>query len=395
MRGPATPVLRFSRPVTPKPPVVLPQCQRGALTPKTPLQSPFHSVSSTTDSTSTFKHCSLNTPVLTNHLIQLVSAANKTPQRPQSRMMAAKARCFPGRAGALPIQVSGQSLDDVVSVPQTPEHGAAARLRSDGSDNLQRDYKICKGVKTAAGIPPLYMEICCKERWVWASFFLRGTGASSRSLGVCVPAMDLKEGCGSEASRETESGGMGSLGGPTSWQSFAHRSTLHGLRFIFPYSSSTSSSPYCSTSRRLLWSMALLASLVLLVLESTERLAYFLSYPHVTSVDAVVSGSLVFPAVTVCNLNAYRFTRLTQNDLYHAGELLALLDVHLQIPEPHLAEPHVLAFLTEKSNFTNYRPKPFSMREFTERVGHDLKEMMLYCRFQGQECSHQDFKTVY
>ncbi|XP_055047973.2 acid-sensing ion channel 2 isoform X4 [Misgurnus anguillicaudatus] len=207
--------------------------------------------------------------------------------------------------------------------------------------------------------------------------------------------MDLKENCGSEASRETESGGMGSLGDPMSWQSFANRSTLHGLRFIFPYPSSSSSSSRRSASRRLLWTAALLASLVLLVLESAERLAYFLSYPHVTSVDAVVSGSLVFPAVTVCNLNAYRFTRLTQNDLYHAGELLALLDVHLQIPDPHLAEPHVLAFLTEKSNFSNYRPKPFSMREFTERVGHDLKEMMLYCRFQGQECSHQDFKTVF
>nr|XP_055047944.1 acid-sensing ion channel 2 isoform X2 [Misgurnus anguillicaudatus]XP_055047955.1 acid-sensing ion channel 2 isoform X2 [Misgurnus anguillicaudatus] len=213
------------------------------------------------------------------------------------------------------------------------------------------------------------------------------------SSGVRVSAMDLKENCGSEASRETESGGMGSLGDPMSWQSFANRSTLHGLRFIFPYPSSSSSRR--SASRRLLWTAALLASLVLLVLESAERLAYFLSYPHVTSVDAVVSGSLVFPAVTVCNLNAYRFTRLTQNDLYHAGELLALLDVHLQIPDPHLAEPHVLAFLTEKSNFSNYRPKPFSMREFTERVGHDLKEMMLYCRFQGQECSHQDFKTVF
>ncbi|XP_056608249.1 acid-sensing ion channel 2-like [Triplophysa dalaica] len=197
--------------------------------------------------------------------------------------------------------------------------------------------------------------------------------------------MDLKESCGSEASRET-----GSMGGPSSWQSFTHSSTLHGLRFIFPYSSSS----HRSASRRLLWGAALLASLVLLVLESTERLAYFLTYPQVTSVDAVVSGSLVFPAVTVCNLNAYRFTRLTQNDLYHAGELLALLDVHLQIPDPQLAEPHVLAFLTEKSNFTNYRPKAFSMLEFTERVGHDLKEMMLYCRFQGQECSHRDFKTV-
>uniref|UniRef100_A0A3B1IXQ6 Uncharacterized protein n=1 Tax=Astyanax mexicanus TaxID=7994 RepID=A0A3B1IXQ6_ASTMX len=182
--------------------------------------------------------------------------------------------------------------------------------------------------------------------------------------------MELKDSCGSE-------------GSPSSWDSFAQRSTLHGLRFVFPHSSSSSRR---SALRRLIWSAALLACLVLLVLESAERVAHFLQYPHVTSVDAVVSGSLVFPAVTVCNLNAYRFTRLTRNDLYHAGELLALLDVHLQIPEPHLAEPHVLTFLTEKANFSNFRPKPFSMREFTERVGHDLKEMMLYCRYQGQEC---------
>ncbi|XP_042163121.1 acid-sensing ion channel 2 isoform X2 [Oncorhynchus tshawytscha] len=193
--------------------------------------------------------------------------------------------------------------------------------------------------------------------------------------------MDLKESCGSEGSHESSSQH------PSSWQAFSHTSTLHGLRFIFPYGR--------PTPRRLLWAAALLACLGLLALESAERLAYFLSYPHVTSVDAVMSGSLVFPAVTVCNLNAYRFSRLSRNDLYHAGELLALLDVHLRIPEPQLAEPHVLAFLTDKANFTAYRPKPFSMREFTERVGHDLKEMMLYCRYQGQECSHKDFKIVF
>ncbi|CAL8304445.1 unnamed protein product [Merluccius merluccius] len=191
--------------------------------------------------------------------------------------------------------------------------------------------------------------------------------------------MDLKESCGSVGSGESSSLQ------PTSWQAFAHSSTLHGLRFLFPYGR--------PTARRLLWAAALLACLCLLALESAERLAYFFSYPHVTSVDAVVSGSLVFPAVTVCNLNAYRFSRLTRNDLYHAGELLALLDVHLAIPQPQLAEPEVLAFLQERANFTAYRPKTFSMKEFTERVGHDLKEMMLYCRYQGQECSHRDFKT--
>lgn len=192
--------------------------------------------------------------------------------------------------------------------------------------------------------------------------------------------MDLKESCGSQGSQESSSLH------PTSWQAFAHNSTLHGLRFVFPYGQ--------PSARRLLWAAALLACLGLLALESAERLAYFLSYPHVTSVDAVVSSSLVFPAVTICNLNAYRFSRLTRNDLYHAGELLALLDVHLTIPQPHLAEPDVLTFLQEKANFTAYKPKAFSMKEFIERVGHDLKEMMLYCRYQGQDCSHSDFKTV-
>lgn len=192
--------------------------------------------------------------------------------------------------------------------------------------------------------------------------------------------MDLKERCGSEGSQESSSLR------PTSWQAFAHTSTLHGLRFIFPYGQ--------PTARRLLWAVALLACLGLLALESAERLAYFLSYPHVTSVEAVVSGSLVFPAVTICNLNAYRFSHLTRNDLYHAGELLDLLDVHLAIPQPDLAEADVLAFLQDRANFTAYRPKAFNMKEFIERVGHDLKEMMLYCRYQGQECSHRDFKTV-
>ncbi|XP_035254020.1 acid-sensing ion channel 2-like isoform X2 [Anguilla anguilla] len=192
--------------------------------------------------------------------------------------------------------------------------------------------------------------------------------------------MDLKESSGSEDS------GRSSLG-PSPWELFARRSTLHGLRFVLVRGP--------LTARRLLWGAALLACLALLGLESAERLALFFSYPHVTSVGAAAAASLVFPAVTVCNLNPYRFPRLTRNDLYHAGELLALLDVHLRVPDAHLAEPHVLAFLGERANFTGYRPKPFAMREFAERVGHDLGEMMLYCRFQGQECSHHDFATVF
>ncbi|XP_064171603.1 homologous recombination OB-fold protein [Anguilla rostrata] len=73
----------------------------------------------------------LRAPVFTNHLAQLVSAANKTPQELRPCQAPPKTRRFPGPAGLLPQQLHGRSLDDiVVSVPQTPTHGAVARLPS-------------------------------------------------------------------------------------------------------------------------------------------------------------------------------------------------------------------------------------------------------------------------
>ncbi|MEJ1272339.1 hypothetical protein NN561_003189 [Cricetulus griseus] len=181
-----------------------------------------------------------------------------------------------------------------------------------------------------------------------------------------------------------ESPSEGSLQ-PSSIQIFANTSTLHGIRHIFVYGP--------LTIRRVLWAVAFVGSLGLLLVESSERVSYYFSYQHVTKVDEVVAQSLVFPAVTLCNLNGFRFSRLTTNDLYHAGELLALLDVNLQIPDQHLADPTVLEALRQKANFKHYKPKQFSMLEFLHRVGHDLKDMMLYCKFKGQECGHQDFTT--
>ncbi|XP_020641282.2 acid-sensing ion channel 2 isoform X3 [Pogona vitticeps] len=190
--------------------------------------------------------------------------------------------------------------------------------------------------------------------------------------------MDLKE--------STSEGSLGSLQ-PTSLQIFANTSTLHGIRHIFVYGP--------MTIRRALWALAFIASLGILLVESSERVIYYFSYQHVTKVDEVVANNLVFPAVTICNLNGFRFSRLTTNDLYHAGDLLALLDVNLQILHPHLADPAVLATLREKTNFQHHRAKVFSMSEFLGRVGHDMKEMLLYCKYRGQECSHKNFTTVF
>ncbi|CAL8342509.1 unnamed protein product [Arctogadus glacialis] len=89
----------------------------------------------------------LSTPVLTNHLVRLVSAANNPPRkRSRSGAQPASARRFPGPAGLLPQQSLNQSLDDiVVSVPQTPAHGAVARLPSQSSGSQSEEEEFTSG----------------------------------------------------------------------------------------------------------------------------------------------------------------------------------------------------------------------------------------------------------
>uniref|UniRef100_A0A3B3CN70 Homologous recombination factor with OB-fold n=1 Tax=Oryzias melastigma TaxID=30732 RepID=A0A3B3CN70_ORYME len=89
----------------------------------------------------------LHTPILTNRLVQLVSASSKLPKkRPRSESRQPRTRRFPGPAGLLPQQPQGQNLDQiVVSVPQTPAHGAAARPPSQASCSQTEEEEFSAG----------------------------------------------------------------------------------------------------------------------------------------------------------------------------------------------------------------------------------------------------------
>ncbi|KAL4646457.1 hypothetical protein GN956_G10010 [Arapaima gigas] len=173
---------------------------------------------------------------------------------------------------------------------------------------------------------------------------------------------------------------------PSNLQAFANNSTLHGMSHIFAYGH--------MTFRRFLWTLSFLGSLGLLLLVCMDRISYYLEYPHVTKLDEVAAPNLTFPAVTFCNLNEFRFSKITRNDLYHVGELLALLNENYQIANPHLAEPEVLAALRDKANFLNFKPKQFNMTDFYNRTGHDISDMLLQCTFRGEDCYPLNFTTV-
>ncbi|XP_010767984.1 acid-sensing ion channel 1-like [Notothenia coriiceps] len=173
---------------------------------------------------------------------------------------------------------------------------------------------------------------------------------------------------------------------PSNLHAFANISTLHGMSHIFAYGH--------MTFRRFLWTISFLGSLSLLMLVCMDRVSYYLEYPHVTKLDEVAAPNLTFPAVTFCNLNEFRFSKITRNDLYHVGELLALLNNNYQIANTHLAEPEVLAALKDKANFQNFKPKQFNMTDFYNRTGHDIGEMLLQCTFRGDNCYPANFTII-
>ncbi|XP_043362337.1 acid-sensing ion channel 1 isoform X2 [Dermochelys coriacea] len=176
-------------------------------------------------------------------------------------------------------------------------------------------------------------------------------------------------------------------GHPVSIQAFASSSTLHGLSHIISYER--------LSFKRIIWTLCFLGSMALLAYVCTERIQYYFLYPHVTRLDEVATTRLTFPAVTFCNLNEFRFSRVTKNDLYHAGELLALLNNRYEIPDTQMADEKQLEILQDKANFRNFKPKPFNMLEFYDRAGHDIREMLLSCSFCGEKCNPEDFKVVF
>lgn len=59
-----------------------------------------------------------------------------------------------------------------------------------------------------------------------------------------------------------------------------------------------------------------------------------------------------------------------------------------------MADDKQLEILQDKANFRSFKPKPFNMREFYDRAGHDIRDMLLSCQFRGEVCGAEDFKVV-
>ncbi|KAL0618479.1 Acid-sensing ion channel 3 [Plecturocebus cupreus] len=161
---------------------------------------------------------------------------------------------------------------------------------------------------------------------------------------------------------------------------FASNCSMHGVGHIF--------GPGSLSLRRGMWAAAVVLSVVTFLYQVAGRVRYYREYHHQTALDERESHQLVFPAVTLCNINPLRRSRLTPNDLHWAGAALLGLD-----PAEHAT---FLRALGRPPAPPGFMPSPtFDMAQLYDRAGHSLDDMLLDCRFRGEPCGPENFTMVF
>ena len=162
-------------------------------------------------------------------------------------------------------------------------------------------------------------------------------------------------------------------------RAFASSCTMHGLGHVF--------GPGAPPARRGLWAAAVLLALATFLYQVAGRVHYYGEFHHETALEERESRRLTFPAVTLCNVNPLRRSRLTPNDLHWAGPALLGLE-----PAEHAA---YLRALGRPPAPPGFMPSPtFDVARLYARAGHALEDMLLDCRYRGWPCGPENFTTV-
>lgn len=88
---------------------------------------------------------------------------------------------------------------------------------------------------------------------------------------------------------------------------------IHGLKHVMGRG---------SRLRRLIWLAILLISVFIFGLQIYHTIENYFRFHHLTKLDVLYDVNIDFPAVTICNLNKYRMSEMTLDDVRNIGRYL-------------------------------------------------------------------------
>jgi len=147
------------------------------------------------------------------------------------------------------------------------------------------------------------------------------------------------------------------------WVSFLDSCTLHGFHFCF------SGNP---PVRRVVWTLLLLGAFALFFEKCMTSINSYFEYPFTTTTVIVYENSMVFPAVSICNYNDARLSKMN-------GTLVHELFVRQSITG-------------ENSSDIEQKITGAIMTETFSKAAHRLDEMILDCKWgKDQRCDYSNF----
>lgn len=166
---------------------------------------------------------------------------------------------------------------------------------------------------------------------------------------------------------------MNTANGPSPrelWEELGSYSTLHGFHFTFQKSSKV---------RRVVWICLMLGAGMLLTNQIYRNVVKVMSHEVVLKYRSQTRGLMEFPAISICNNNIFRRSRIKGT---FAQRYLDLLDPRKRSEWPKLRSG------------LNYS---LDLERAALQYGHNLSEMMYggKCEWPGRTCSEKNFTLFF
>ena len=124
-----------------------------------------------------------------------------------------------------------------------------------------------------------------------------------------------------------------------------------------------------------MWLAIVLGATIGCLITVTDRIRYLISGPTATTISTIRHSTLTFPAVTICNLNNFRFGVLAERNSNLLNLIAVSEDANICV--------ETLESVSQSENLSN-----ITYEKLIVQARHQVEELVLGCNFAGKPCGN-------
>ncbi|XP_064643335.1 uncharacterized protein LOC135497392 isoform X2 [Lineus longissimus] len=152
---------------------------------------------------------------------------------------------------------------------------------------------------------------------------------------------------------------------------FTQNTTFHGIRYV--------TERRTLIIRRLLWLLLICTCSGIMVFQIVDRIIFYCRFPVTVNVEINFNKTIRFPAVAICNQNAFRITEAAR-----LGYLNLLEEIYNEKPDKQ----------EKLDNLTRNNYSQVNFEDLYLPTAHLKEDMIVRCFWDGSPCSHENFTMI-